>query len=89
MVGAGLDGIEQRLEAPPPAPDLGPDDIQPGAARLPMSLANAAERLQGSDDARRLFGEKFVDHFATACRVESNSLARAVSSTELARYIEG
>ena len=35
MLGAGLDGIERALSEPAPAGDLGPDDIQPGAARLP------------------------------------------------------
>jgi glutamine synthetase len=89
MLGAGLDGIEQQLVAPDPTPDLGPDDIQPGAARFPATLAEAADRLQAGADAARVFGQGFVDHFASVCRVESNSLARAVSAAELARYIEG
>jgi glutamine synthetase len=89
MLGAGLDGIERQLIAPEPAPNLGPDDIQPGAARFPATLADAADRLQASADAVRMFGQPFVDQFATACRVENNSLARAVSAAELARYIEG
>lgn len=89
MLGAGLDGIEQKLVAPDPAPDLGPDDIQPGAARFPATLADAADRLQVGADAKRIFGQDFTEHFARVCRAESGSLARAVSAAELARYIEG
>jgi glutamine synthetase len=89
MLGGGLDGIERALVAPKPAGDLGPDDIQSGAARLPANLADAADRLSASDKARRLFGDAFVDRFSTACRKEHAALARAVSAQELARYIEG
>lgn len=89
MLGAGLDGIERALSEPAPAGDLGPDDIQPGAARLPANLADAAQRLADSAKARRLFGDPFVDRFSAACRQEHAALARAVSAQELARYIEG
>lgn len=89
MLGAGLDGIEERLEAPEPTPDNGPDDIPEGAIRLPRTLAEAAARLAGSAHARRLFGDRFVSHFARICEVEDQSLARAVSAQEVARYLEG
>lgn len=89
MLAAGLDGIERALAEPAPAGDLGPDDIQRGAARLPANLADAADRLAGSAKARTLFGSPFVDRFSTACRAEHAALARAVSAQELARYIEG
>ena len=89
MLAAGLEGIGKGMEAPDPAPDLGPDDVQPGAARFPATLADAAARLRGSSEAYRLFGSPFVEHFARLCEVESASLARAVSAAELARYIEG
>ena len=89
MLGAGLDGIEEKLPAPAPTPDAGPDDILPGAIRLPVSLADAAARLSESENARRLFGERFVNHFTRACEIEHASLARAVSAQEIERYLEG
>lgn len=89
MLGAGLDGIEEKLEAPAPTPDNGPDDIPEGAIRLPRTLAEASARLAGSANARRLFGDRFVSHFAKICEVEDASLARAVSAQEVARYLEG
>lgn len=89
MLGAGLDGIEQALEAPAPEPDREPNDVPPGAQRFPHDLASAAAALRSSSDARRLFGDRFVDHFATACAAEHASLARAVSHSETRRYLEG
>lgn len=89
MLGAGLDGIERELEAVPPAETGGPDDIAEGVIPFPRDLLDAAERLKNSVDARRIFGDTFVDHFAKACTVESKSLAREVSNAERRRYLEG
>lgn len=89
MLGSGLDGLEKKLASTPPAPDGGPDDVPAGAIRFPSNLAEAAERLRQSADAKRLFGSKFAEHFAKACDVEHASLARAVSNLELKRYLEG
>lgn len=88
LLGSGLDGLEEKLPAPPASPDNGPDNIPEGGIRLPASLAEAAERLAESDHARRLFGDRFVTHFTKTCEVENASLARAVSSQEVERYLE-
>jgi len=89
LLGAGLDGLEQKLSAPERAPAGGPDDIPPGAIRLPRDLAEAAGRLRESADAKTLFGAAFVEHFAKVCDIEHTSLIRAVSNVELKRYLEG
>ncbi|MFG1392395.1 type I glutamate--ammonia ligase [Xanthobacter agilis] len=89
MLGSGLDGIEDKLEPPPASPDNGPDDIPEGALRLPRNLGDASERLAASAHAKRLFGTRFVEHFAKICAVEDASLARAVSAQEVERYLEG
>lgn len=89
MLGAGLDGIERDLPAPPPAEAAHPDFVAEGATRFPRDLLEAAERLAGSENARRIFGSAFVDNFAAACRAEYASLSRAVSAEERARYLEG
>lgn len=89
MLAAGLDGLENSLDVPEAEPNREPNDVPPGAQRFPQDLASAAHALRSSPDARRLFGERFVDHFATACEVEHASLARAVSQSETKRYLEG
>jgi glutamine synthetase len=85
----GLDGLEEQIDPPDATPFGGPDDIPPGATRLPRDLKDAAERLKASELAASHFGEAFTAHFAKACEVEHAALARAVSAFELARYLEG
>lgn len=85
----GLDGIAEGLSPPDATPFGGPDDIPPGATRLPRDLKDAADRLKASTLAKNAFGDAFVQHFAHACEVEHASLAKAVSAAELARYLEG
>lgn len=89
MLGAGLDGIEQQLAIPPQTPGAHPDFIPEGAERFPRDLAEAADRLERSTDAARLFGARFVENFTATCRHEYAALARAVSAAERARYLEG
>lgn len=89
MLGAGLDGIERDLPVPAATQAAGPDDVAPGAKRFPRDLAEAADRLDASDTARRIWGGAFIDNYAAACRAEYASLAKAVSADERARYLEG
>ncbi|MBD3787239.1 MAG: hypothetical protein IE922_09760 [Sphingomonadales bacterium] len=89
MLGAGLDGIERGLTAPPAATAAHPDFVPEGAARFPRDLAEAADRLSASADARRIFGAAFVENYAAYARAEYASLAKAVSAEERARYLEG
>jgi len=89
MLGAGLDGIERQLSAPPATQAADPDFVPEGAQRFPRDLADAAERLASGAAARRIFGDAFVDNFAAACRAEYAALAKAVSAQERARYLEG
>ncbi|WP_165978789.1 glutamine synthetase [Antarcticimicrobium luteum] len=89
MLGAGLDGIERDLTAPPAAAAADPDFVPEGAQRFPRDLAEAAERLAASDHAKRIFGSAFTENFSAACRAEYASLATAVSAQERGRYLEG
>ncbi len=89
MLGTGLDGIEQGLSLDtPPITSGGPNDIPEGVERLPSDLLTAAQRLRGSSRMRRLFGDSFVDHYATVCEYEDSALRRVVSAAEVARYLE-
>lgn len=89
MLGAGLDGIERDLTAPPAAEAADPDFVPEGAQRFPRDLAEAAERMAASEHAKRIFGAAFTENFAAACRAEYASLATAVSAQERGRYLEG
>lgn len=88
MLGAGLDGIERGLPAPAPTLSGGPDTVPEGAERFPRDLAEAADRMDRSAAARRIWGDAFTDNFVAACRNEYASLAKAVSAEERARYLE-
>ncbi len=87
-LGAGLWGIEQRIE--PDAPVAGNAyDLKPSLERLlPTTLGLAADRLSSSSAARDLFGDAFVEHFATSRRWEDQRFRQHVSDWELARYFE-
>lgn len=91
-LGAGLWGIEQRLELPPPFLGGGPNEMpasgSTGETPLPHDLFEAAERLERSAPARAVFGARFVDHFVRACRVEEGAMRRATGAPERARYLE-
>ena len=89
MLGAGLDGIERKLPAPAATLSGGPDMVPEGAQRFPRDLAEAADRMEASQAARRIWGDAFTDNFVAACRAEYASLAKAVSAEERARYLEG
>lgn len=92
-IGAGLWGIETGAELPQPFLGGGPNEMpQAGsggeAAALPHDLFEAAERLDRSKAARKIFGDRFVDHYARVCRVEEAALRRATGAPERARYLE-
>jgi len=87
-LGAGLWGLETGASLPTPIVGGGPDDTPADAPGLPHDLYEATERLAASDKARAIWGERFVEHFVTVCRHESNALRRAVSREELLRYLE-
>ena len=89
LVGAGLDGVERKapLDAAP-ITGGGPSEIPDGVARLPVDLLDATRRFRASKKAIELFGAPFVEHFATVCEAEDASLRRAVSASEVRRYLE-
>jgi glutamine synthetase len=69
QVHAGLDGIERRLEAPPPT------DAPYGASAtmLPTSLGEALDALRADKTLVDAFGGKFVDYYT---RIKQSELAR-------------
>lgn len=89
MLGAGLYGLDRKLELDTaPIKSGGPNEIPPGAERLPVDLLDATKRFRASARARLLFGDAFVDHYAAVCEAEDTALRKAVSAAELRRYLE-
>ncbi|MFZ5468776.1 MAG: glutamine synthetase family protein [Myxococcota bacterium] len=82
---AGLWGIENEVEPPPPCAGNG---YQAKAAPLPRSLKDAVKLLESSKRARSLLGEGFVDHYLRTREWEVRQFERAVTTWELERYLE-
>ncbi len=81
---AGLDGIERKLELPPPAVNAYAGD----AAPLPRTLAAATKLFRESKMARGWLSDEFVDHYAGTREWEVRQFEKAVTDWELARYFE-
>jgi glutamine synthetase len=85
---SGLHGIAERLELPPRVEGNAYEDAAAQTLALPIDLGEAAGRLRRSEVARAIFGEAFVDHFATTREWEEEKSRRHVSDWDLARYFE-
>ncbi len=88
FLAAGLTGIEERIEPPPPVTGDGRTEPPAGTPALPRDLWAASEAFAASARARALFGAGFVERYALSRRHEAQALARAVSAAEKARYFE-
>lgn len=83
---SGLYGMENRLKVPDAVRGSGYDDSR--GAPLPKNLEEATVRFEKSKLARELFGEEFVEHFASTRHWEWRQFGRAVTNWEMARYFE-
>ena len=86
-IGSGLWGIEQKLKLESAAV-VGSGYADAGAPVLPRNLAEATVRFESSALARDLFGDAFVEHFATSRRWEWRQFSKAVTDWERRRYFE-
>ncbi|MCB1518459.1 MAG: glutamine synthetase [Hyphomicrobiaceae bacterium] len=86
QLAAGLAGIEEKLELPPPVTgDLyGMKDIP----EVPNTLRAATETLRGSKMLRSAMGDWVVDHYTRAAEVEQEEFDRVVTDWEVARGFE-
>lgn len=85
---AGLHGVTNAMTPPPPASGDATAATAERAA-LPTTLDEATRMLAGSDAAREILGEDFVDHYVRTRDWEVRQYRRAVSDWELRRYFEG
>jgi glutamine synthetase len=84
-IASGLWGIENRIEPPEAVVGSAYNRELPD---LPKSLEEASRRFRASREARQIFGDFFVDHYATTRDWEWQQYSRAVTDWELARYFE-
>ena len=87
-LGAGLYGIEHEWEPTEMVIGNAYDQQQPEHLALPQSLGAAAAALRGSDAARELCGNEFVEHFAASRDWEEREFRQHITDWELARYFE-
>jgi len=87
-LGAGLWGIENRIEPDAPTEGNAYDKKYPKRLALPATLWDAAQRLKSSKPARELFGDGFVDHFAATREWEEREFRKHITDWEMERYFE-
>lgn len=87
-LGAGLWGIENRIDPGPAISGETTVATLPPERLLPRTLGAAANRLDGSTTARALFGDPFVDWFVATRRHEQNVFRRHVSDLDRQRYLD-
>ncbi len=79
QIAAGLDGMARALT--PPRADAGP--YASGADKLPTSLAQSLQALEGDDAMGQALGEHFVRHF---CHIKRFEIERAGKAADMAQW---
>ncbi|MBL1276320.1 MAG: hypothetical protein COB30_009535 [Ectothiorhodospiraceae bacterium] len=85
---SGLAGIEQGWETEPKVTGNAYDQSFPAHMQLPVTLWDAAQRIKASTEARKMFGDDFVEHFAASREWEEREFRKHITDWELARYME-
>ncbi|MGA8260473.1 MAG: hypothetical protein WB783_09700 [Arenicellales bacterium] len=85
---SGLWGIEHKIEPDEPISGNAYTQTFPPERKLPATLMEAAGRLRGSQAARELFGDDFVEHYAATREWEEREFRKAITDWELQRYFE-
>jgi len=88
VLGAGLWGIEHEMEPDPEVKGNSYEQQHAPELALPRTLWDSAQRLKGSEAARYLFGNDFVEHFAATREWEEREFRRHITDWELDRYFE-
>jgi glutamine synthetase len=87
-VGAGLWGVENKIEPDAPINGNAYEKTFPKRLQLPRTLWEAAGRLKASKPARELLGDAFVDHFAASREWEEREFRKHITDWEMERYFE-
>jgi len=85
-IAAGLHGIDAQMKAPAPYEGNAYDD--PSLPQVPKSLREAIDELARSTVARAAFGDRVVEHYLHAARLEQAAFDQTVTDWELRRNFE-
>jgi glutamine synthetase len=85
-IAAGLHGIQEKLEAPKLYEGNAYEDAN--LPQVPKTLREAITELERSQVARAAFGDRVVDHYLHAARLEQQAFDQAVTDWELIRNFE-
>jgi glutamine synthetase len=86
LLAAGLDGIENEID---PGPELKGNAYEAGEAEaFPSSLDEAVDLWEGSDFAKRAFGEEVWKHYLNYGRTEWRLFSEVVTDYERRRMFE-
>jgi glutamine synthetase len=85
VLAAGLFGIENELELPPP---LEGNAYESDAERFPHSLRDAIDALENGKMARAAFGDDVVDHYLNYAHTEQRLFDQVVTGYERQRLFE-
>jgi glutamine synthetase len=86
MIAGGLHGIRHELELDEPYAGNGYEASD--VARIPRTLAEAADLWESSEVARECFGDDVHHHLLTMARAEWQAFNQSVTDWELTRYFE-
>ena len=85
QLAAGIKGIAEGLELPPPAEG---DTYEGDSGFIPRNLRDARTALLESSMLRAAMGDDVVEHYARAAEVEMEDFDRVITGYELARGFE-
>jgi glutamine synthetase len=85
LIAAGLHGMDAELPLPP---EFTGNAYESTCARVPTSLREATDLLRGSKVAAAAFGQRVMDHYLNAARVELDAYSSAVTDWERVRGFE-
>lgn len=85
MLGAGLYGIEHKLEL---EPELTGNAYTSDKPKVPNTLREARDAFTTSAAARQILGDEVVDHYTTMADVELKAFEASVTDWELRRSFE-
>jgi glutamine synthetase len=90
VIGAGLQGIEERLSLSDPVVGNAYDvqDDLPEDLQFPSNLKEAAQIFGESKEARELFGDEFVNHYVSTREWEVREHEKQITDWQLDRYFE-
>ncbi len=92
MLGAGLKGIEEKLELMPEATndifEMTPEELDAaGIKTLPRNLGEAIEWFEGSETMKEILGEHIHSFYAENKKAEWADYIKDVSEWEINRYL--